>query len=443
MQRRPGTASTHWFLGQHCPGNVILVAVVALCVNARGAETDTAQTDTSSFPDKRPARPAWEYVVSTPGWLIGAPIILTTKAVAAGYRIVEEQKWLDKLIQRFFLIPDPTIRVIPAYSDATGGGLSLRKTGLVGPEAVLEVSATYGTLHRHGAEIAVTSFFPFGPQVFVDLGVNYDYIPDESFFGIGNDTDEEDETDFGLAQINSSVTVGKALYRYVRLGVAVTLDQFFIFRGEDEDIPTLQTVFADTRLPGLDGDGLFLGPQLRLYLDFRDTDWRPRRGVWFYTYGGFKREVTGKDLGFWLTGTDVRVYLEAPWLTERVLVLRSALLTSHSFEGTDIPFYSLNAFDGTNTVRGYSGGRYRDNEMLIVSAEYRFLIWEKVRAKFDGVVFVDAGQVRDRMFEDASVDGFHLGAGGGFRVHNDGAFLGSAMVGFGEDEVNFDFEFGF
>jgi hypothetical protein len=416
----------------------VLVWVALLARLSYPDSPDTSTTDSTRFPEKRRAREPWEYVVSAPGWLVGAPFILTTRLITASYRFVDRLETLERILSYLFVVRDTTVVVMPAYDDETGAGISFRKLGLFSAGSELELSGTYGTRNRHGVEIEFQDYRPFAPALFLDIGVDYEYIPDRSFFGIGPDNSLDDETNFGRASI-ASVLLGKvAPGRFVQTSLGATFDKYFIFRGQDDDEPVTRDVFTEEQLPGLDGGGLFLGPAAGIVFDLRGNPWRPGSGVMVNLNGALTWEITGESLSHWITGADIRLYLEAPWFRDRVLVLRSAYESVHGLGDGNVPFFLLRKFDGEGTVRGYTAGRFRDNEMLLLSAEYRYLVWEKVRAKLDAVAFVDAGQVQEDMFSDADLDDFHVAAGGGFRIYNDEMFLGSFLLAFGEDEFSIE-----
>jgi hypothetical protein len=119
-------------------------------------------------------------------------------------------------------------------------------------------------------------------------------------------------------------------------------------------------------------------------------------------------------------------------------------LVSRTDPNAVVPFYlqytlgggGLNTFrpdtmgtDGSNaTLRGYATYRFRDRDILLAQAEYRFLVWRAIEA----TVFHDVGR---------SAGGFghltrHLRHDTGFSVSvmRNGSTLGRIDVGFGGGE---------
>jgi hemolysin activation/secretion protein len=68
-------------------------------------------------------------------------------------------------------------------------------------------------------------------------------------------------------------------------------------------------------------------------------------------------------------------------------VLAFQLQSSFSFG--DVPLGELSALGGHEMMRGYYEGRYLDNHLLAIQAEYRFRLWDRLGA----VIFAGGGDV--------------------------------------------------
>ena len=95
-----------------------------------------------------------------------------------------------------------------------------------------------------------------------------------------------------------------------------------------------------------------------------------------------------------------------------VFALRGWLGVSQTGAGQDVPFYMLPTLGGSTTLRGYSTDRFRDRDVLVVNAEYRWPIARRI----DAAAFYDAGSVAPRVGDLAQ----HLIAdyGLGLRMHS-------------------------
>ena len=87
-------------------------------------------------------------------------------------------------------------------------------------------------------------------------------------------------------------------------------------------------------------------------------------------------------------------------------------INTYAVLGTgDIPFNQMAMLGGTRKMRGFYEGRYRDNNLLMLQAEYRVpLFW-----RLGAVAFATAGDVANK-FSDFSINEFKLAYGGGLRV---------------------------
>jgi hemolysin activation/secretion protein len=113
----------------------------------------------------------------------------------------------------------------------------------------------------------------------------------------------------------------------------------------------------------------------------------------------------------------------------RVLSLRGLAVLSEASDGQVVPFYLSPPFGGIKTGRGFPSFRYRDENLLVLQAEYRYPINPLV----SGAIFVDTGQVapRARMlawsrFKTTYGTGLRLGASGAASLRLDVAFGGES-----------------
>ena len=98
---------------------------------------------------------------------------------------------------------------------------------------------------------------------------------------------------------------------------------------------------------------------------------------------------------------------------------------------------------GANNVRGYSTGRFRDKDMIVLNLEYRYPLWDAKRdlnGGVDAVIFWDVG----RVFNDLATDtfkGYKNSYGGGIRARTLDGFLFRAEVSHSDEETNIIFKF--
>jgi len=138
---------------------------------------------------------------------------------------------------------------------------------------------------------------------------------------------------------------------------------------------------------------------VRVQYDSRDDVFAPRSGIFFDVLGRIARESVGSDWDYehhvvaWNAYRNVR---------ERdVVAVRVAACSA-----IDAPFFDLCLFGSGADLRGYTGGRYRDEAMVATQAEYRW--W--FHRRWGATAFVGVGEVAPS-FGDLDTDRL-LPAGG-------------------------------
>jgi hypothetical protein len=127
--------------------------------------------------------------------------------------------------------------------------------------------------------------------------------------------------------------------------------------------------------------------------DSRDNQFNATRGKLFNVSFSTSSEAVGSDFDF----TSIRMSYSQYWSFRDDLVL--AARGSGCAVPGDAPYYALCKFGIFPDLRGYVGGRYRDETMLAGQAEIRWRFAER----FSAVGFAGAGQVAE------SLSGYDLG----------------------------------
>ncbi len=119
-----------------------------------------------------------------------------------------------------------------------------------------------------------------------------------------------------------------------------------------------------------------------------------------------------KNFGFQMLEYDAIQHI--PILREAwVLSLRGRVQTAHNKDGQQTPFFMLPSVGGGSSLRGYSSWRFRDQNSMLVQAEWRIM----VNRYLDTAFFYDAGKVTART-SDIDFDGLKSDFGFGFRFHS-------------------------
>ena len=89
-------------------------------------------------------------------------------------------------------------------------------------------------------------------------------------------------------------------------------------------------------------------------------------------------------------------------------------------------------------MRSYSRGRFIDNDLALVSAEYRYPIFDVA----DAFLFWEEGRVFRSVSQERVLNGWKHSAGFGIRVWNPDGVLAVVQFALGDEETRFYFELG-
>lgn len=162
-------------------------------------------------------------------------------------------------------------------------------------------------------------------------------------------------------------------------------------------------------VPGAKG-GLSSGFGLVFNYDTRDNTFSSHTGDYLALLVFDYNKIIGSSFNFARYSLDVRKFI--PSFDSNTIALQLLLTIADGSE----PFYTMAGLGGDVNMRGYYESRFRDNDMAVFQAEYRFPIWWR----FSGAVFADMGQVGAGL-NDFSLPGFHYSYGGGIRFAIDPA----------------------
>ena len=121
-----------------------------------------------------------------------------------------------------------------------------------------------------------------------------------------------------------------------------------------------------------------------------------------------------EQFGFTRFSLDLQEYLSVDEGTHHGFAFRQFVSLTHTAGYQTVPFYRLQSIGGSESLRGYTSGRFRDYNVLLMNAEVRCQVWHWL----DMAVFGDAGHVF-RRFEDLGPSTVRGNVGVGFRLRTD------------------------
>ena len=296
----------------------------------------------------------------------------------------------------------------------TGAGISVGpgyRHFLFGDRAVVDASAAAS--FRRYSMLKSQIVFPrlFEDRLAVGAQVKYQDFTQINFFGIGGDSLKANQTDFRLNDVDvagfATVQANPWLSVGGRVGVLRSLN---IARGTSSLYPSTGDEFDEVSAPSLTRQPGFLHSDVSLDVDTQDVPGYPTNGGRYRLSVAAFHDQNYSQYSFRRVEADAAQYiplLHKSW----VLAVRGRMAMSQTSAGQEVPFYLLPTLGGPTTLRGFSDYRFRDRNLLLLNAEYR---WPIFRA-LDGALFYDAGTVTAHAL---SIQHPHTDYGAGVRLHS-------------------------
>lgn len=231
-------------------------------------------------------------------------------------------------------------------------------------------------------------------EIFGELGY-FDYI--YFYYGIGNDTQAEDEETYSVKFPRFRINILEEIYPNLRAGLSLKFDAYDISGLAENGL------LENNQPTGFEGGNIFTFGGILRY-DTRDNVNLPLNG-WYVTLTVEQNNKwLGSPFNFNRTLLDAIKYI--PLGKKQTIALNAFT----GFMGGQAPFQELLFIGGGRKGRGIINGRFRDDNLLLLQAAYRFPIFWRVR----GVVFASSGRVAptyDQLFSGT----YHFNYGAGLR----------------------------
>ena len=295
--------------------------------------------------------------------------------------------------------------VYPGGGFAAGAGV--RET--FGDDGVVNVFGGYSVRTFSRAEAIVTLPSFAANRMRLSLGAQYIDAPDVRYFGVGNDSDNDDLTRFGYTPIRGGARLTIDGGRYFEVGGGA--DYISIDTSGGKTGVSIEQLFTPATAPGL---------ELSKYKYLRSTahaavDWRKplgysgRGGLYRVQFDDYREQ--DNDI-YSFQSVEAEAIQLIPILRANWVIALRGLATLTDIEDTSrVPYFLLPALGGGSTLRGYPDFRFRDRNRMLMTAELR---WTPARI-IDMALFYDTGKVAARR-EDLDFDDLKESYGIGLRL---------------------------
>jgi outer membrane protein assembly factor BamA len=273
-------------------------------------------------------------------------------------------------------------------------------------------------------------------RFFTEIRSTYRNHTQEVFFGTGNNTRSEDRSIYRLEDIDTTGQFGVRVRRDARVGVHAGWVKTRAGNATTNRFRTVGDVFETQTLTALDERPTYVRTGAFVDIDTRDEPGNPRAGSRYVAnWSNFRDQSLGR-YGFNQYDVEVQHYIHF-FNQRRVIALRAKTTLTQTSDGQSVPFHMLPTLGGSEDLRGYEDFRFRDRNMVVANAEYR---WEAFSG-LDIALFADAGQVASRA-QDLRLRDIKTSAGFGFRFNTAKSVFYRIDVGFSQEGTRVSMKFG-
>ncbi|WP_319415253.1 hypothetical protein [Marispirochaeta aestuarii] len=216
------------------------------------------------------------------------------------------------------------------------------------------------------------------------------YYP-ESFYGLGEATDLDDEEGFTTLGLDQSLSAYRRVFDGLYIGPA------FRYKINEFVDPDEGGLIDRNLVAGSEGyqilySGIGLGTGREL------IPLTPALGIFYEAIGSYATTIRGDRAEDFYLKSDFRLFYD---LAGSPLGLRGhqfALQHLSLVSGGELPFLELPSVGGGNLLRGYAADRFRDAVAMALQADYRFPIYGKLKGALFGAlgnVAPDIGSLRE------------------------------------------------
>jgi outer membrane protein assembly factor BamA len=275
-----------------------------------------------------------------------------------------------------------------------------------------EFVAGYSETIERKLDIHYRNYGLFAGRFHADLQFLHDRDATIRFFGLGPESQKENETNMTLEVTGLYLIFGVNITSTARLSLGETVQRFEVRRGGVPGLPFTGDRFPD--LPGVDGATVH-AQRIALSFDDRDSLTTPSQGLVLNLFSEASATLLGSDSDYIKSGVEV-IWLK-PFVNRRVILVTRGLVEAVAGDD-DTPFQVLPTLGGASTLRGFSPNRFFGNARVLANVEVRTKVLALtlfgVRTEFELAPFVDVGKVFND-FSQLIRGGFEWTPGIGFR----------------------------
>ncbi len=357
------------------------------------------------------------------------------------YRIDKKVKWVyDEILEKGIT---PYGNVIGMSN--MGGGLNvdwvtLAKQRADFPHVVVKnwIEWNNHVNFETGAQIGLERIMDTG---FRTLGTfKYENRPEEHFYGIGHHSSAGDGSSYRMEATHLEYKIGYNPSPTFSGDAKFAYQNVNITNGEDGGRNIIDTQFTPGSIDGLAGDEIItIGGEMKH--DTRNRGTSSFKGGQQRIAFSYNNGVAGSDARYLKYEAEITHFFRM-WSDRRVVAIHLYAEENNEIDHRFVPFHQMAKLGGyglhpriSETLRGFDFNRFFDKSAVVGNLEYRYTIWEHKDFKLDTVIFVDEGQVLEKVSRMKFKD-FRESYGGGVRFSVANNVILAAEIAHGDEGTN-------
>ena len=225
-------------------------------------------------------------------------------------------------------------------------------------------------------------------RLFVDLRSVHRNYPQVNYYGPGAGSLKGNRTNYRLEDTAMDANLGVRPWRWLKLGGSAGYVWTNVGPGTDSRLTSSEELFTAVQAPGIDRQTNFFRYGSFAQLDYRDDPLGPKSGGNYIAQYSWYKDRGLNLYDFRRLNVNLEQYIPL-FNKRRVFALRARTALTDTDAGGLVPFYMQPLLGGSEDLRGFRQFRFSDNNMLSLTAEYR---WEAFSG-LDMAIFYDAGKV--------------------------------------------------
>ena len=342
---------------------------------------------------------------------------------------------------------DKTRSIIPVIGYSSRSGLKLgfgrQFINQENSESSLKFKWYYSTNDYQSYKLQWHNPNLFSPKFGLNLYYRYIIKTRQNFYGVGNLSLREHEVNYTMENSELKATIPLNLEEKTTVRFFSKYLITNLYDGRDPSLEgNLQVLYNDSAL-GLESGQLngirHVDFGFSLEYDSRNSVSQPSSGIHLLAhYEQLIGVDNSKGRDFSSYTIDIKMYLNL-W-NKRIIALRGFVkrLETSASNQQPVPIFLASSLGGENSLRGYSGGRFIDNDLAFFSIEYRYPVYQSI----DAFLFLDEGRVFKDITNESIFNNFTSSYGFGTRVRSAESVTAVIQIAKSEESTRLYFELG-